>query len=358
MSRIKELKQNPDNNISMVDVFKIFCPDGKTKYIEFLLRLSKSTKHLEQYVNEIRDNFKREFGITDDDLKHLTPFQLYISYRFVEMNFNLSDLKTFQKFCDYNERGLIDNNDLSKFTNFEDVMTATSLAEIKVFEKDLEKQVKTIYTSDEWIVLRPLTFYSSKKYGSSTKWCTTSENNPDYFSRYSKKGILIYTINKLTGLKVGTFKSLDKNDPEFSFWNQVDSRIDSMESNLPDNILNVIKNEINNNPVTNYSLLSDKDRIKEDMLLNEITKLRVVEEDMPIAEVRNYENDAIQQENYMIEEERGNTTMETEMFESVNREVMSEIVSAVREHFNGSQEILESAETNRGSYDDGGGCVA
>ncbi len=39
MSRIKELKQHPDNNISMVDVFKVLCPEGKTKYIEFLLRL-------------------------------------------------------------------------------------------------------------------------------------------------------------------------------------------------------------------------------------------------------------------------------------------------------------------------------
>ena len=273
MSRIKELKQNPDNNINMVDVFQIFCPEGKSKYIEFLIRLSKNTKHLDMYVNEVRENLKREFGITDDHLKDMTPFQIFSSYRFLEQSFNFSDLKTFQKFCDYNERGLIQDNDLSKFKSFDDVMTATSLAEIRAFEKDLEKQVKTLYTSDEWIVLRPLTFYASKKYGSSTKWCTSSENNPDYFSRYSKRGILIYSINKLSGLKVGTFKSLDS-DPEFSFWNQIDSRIDSMESGLPDFILSVIKNETIENPVTNYSLLSEEDKMKEDMLLKEDIKIR------------------------------------------------------------------------------------
>ena len=277
MSRIKELKQNPDNNINMVDVFQIFCPEGKSKYIEFLIRLSKNTKHLDMYVNEVRENLKREFGITDDHFKGMTPFQIFSSYRFLEQSFNFSDLKTFQKFCDYNERGLIRDNDLSNFKTFDDVMTATSLAEIKAFEKDLEKQIHTLFTSDEWIVLRPLTFHASKKYGSSTKWCTSSENNPDYFLRYSKRGILIYVINKLTGLKVGCFKSLDS-DPEFSFWNQIDSRIDSLESGLPDFILGVIKNEVSENPVTNNSLLTEEDRIKEDVLLKEFNKMAELSE--------------------------------------------------------------------------------
>jgi hypothetical protein len=286
MSRIKELKQHPDNNISMVDVFKVLCPEGKTKYIEFLLRLSKNTKHIERYVEEIRENFERELGVTRDKFEEMTPFQLYTAYRFLEMNFNFSDLKTFQKFCDYNERGLIKENDLSKFKGFDDVMTATSLAEIKAYEKDLEKQIQTIYSSDEWIVLRPLTFHASKKYGSSTKWCTSSENNPDYFLRYSKRGILIYMINKITGLKVACFKSLDS-EPEFSFWNQTDSRIDSLESELPDFILDMIRNEVKNNTHTNYSLLSDEDKNKEESLIKSYQKMgELVNEVQPMADFR------------------------------------------------------------------------
>jgi hypothetical protein len=305
MSRIKELKQHPDNNISMVDVFKVLCPEGKTKYIEFLLRLSKNTKHLERYVEEIRENFERELGITRDKLGDMTPFQLYISYRFLEMNFNFSDLKTFQKFCDYNERGLIKENDLSKFSGFEDVMTATSLAEIKAYEKDLEKQIQTIYSSDEWVVLRPLTFHASKKYGSSTKWCTASENNPDYFLRYSKRGILIYMINKITGLKVACFKSLDS-EPEFSFWNQIDSRIDSLESELPDFILDMVRNEVKNNSYTNHSLLSDEDKNKEESLMKSYNKIHAVQDEaQPMAELRRQvimEDTDDEREELMVEE--------------------------------------------------------
>jgi hypothetical protein len=335
MSRIKELKQHPDNNISMVDVLKVLCPEGKTKYIEFLLRLSKNTKHIERYVEEIRENFERELGISRDKFKDMTPFQLYTSYRFLEMNFNFSDLKTFQKFCDYNERGLIKENDLSKFSGFDDVMTATSLAEIKAYEKDLEKQIQTIYSSDEWIVLRPLTFHSSKKYGSSTKWCTASENNPDYFLRYSKRGILIYMINKITGLKVACFKSLDS-EPEFSFWNQIDSRIDSLESELPDFILDMIRNEVKNNTYTNYSLLSDEDKNKEESLIKSYQKMHEISnEDMAPMDVEPVE---------IRREEEVNDDFERQ-FDHIEREFVNEVVNDARSHMSVLRGRIEPQST-------------
>jgi hypothetical protein len=181
------------------------------------------------------------------------------------------------KFCEYNERGLIEQSDLSRYSTFDEILTATSIAEVKTLEKDLEKQIKVIYSGDEWIVLRPLTYVASRKYGSSTKWCTTQENNPEYFIRYAKKGILLYMINKITGLKVACFKSLDNNDPEFSFWNQVDVRIDSIESELPSFIMECIKEEVSKNPVSNLSLLSEEDMKKQEDLIREQKKSYLTE---------------------------------------------------------------------------------
>jgi hypothetical protein len=61
-----------------------------------------------------------------------------------------------------------------------------SIAEMKAEEKDLENQVLKIYDNDEWLLLRPLTFNASKKYGANTKWCTTTEHNNEYFHKYTK----------------------------------------------------------------------------------------------------------------------------------------------------------------------------
>lgn len=277
MSRIKNLKTNPEHIINMVDIIELFVPEKKTKYVETLIRIMRKTKNLEEYQKEVIALYKKDFNITEDAFKDFTSLQMLFMYRLIDSMFNHSDLQSFMKFCEYNERGLIEQSDLSRYSTFDEILTATSIAEVKTLEKDLEKQIKVIYSGDEWIVLRPLTYVASRKYGSSTKWCTTQENNPEYFIRYAKKGILLYMINKITGLKVACFKSLDNNDPEFSFWNQVDVRIDSIESELPSFIMECIKEEVSKNPVSNLSLLSEEDMKKQEDLIREQKKSYLTE---------------------------------------------------------------------------------
>ena len=326
MSRIKDLKTNPDNNLNIVDVLQMICPDGKSKYVELLLRLTKNTKNIDRFIDEIKESLKQNLDLTDEAMNNFTPFQLLMAYRFLEQSFNFSDLKLYQKFCEYNERGLITNNDLSRFTSFEDIMTSTGMAEMRANEKDLEKQIKVIYSDDEWVVLRPLTYHSSLKYGSSTKWCTASESNPDYFLRYVKRGILLYMINKVNGLKVACFKSLDNSEPEFSFWNQVDTRIDSMESGLPDFIMGEIRNEVNSNSVTNYSLLSEEEAKKLEYIVNgKQSKMREVPRLVgeEVTEQENTDMMAPSEEEYSVDESMEQPMPEMSMDE-VRREVMSE----------------------------------
>jgi hypothetical protein len=283
MSRIRNLKTNPEHIINMIDIVELFVPEKKTKYVETLMRVMKKTKNLDEYQKEVIASYKKDYGISEEDLSDFTPLQLMFMYRFIDIMFNHNDLKSFMKFCEYNERGLIEQSDLSRYSTFDEIMVATGIAEVKTLEKDLEKQIKVIYSDDEWIVLRPLTYHSSRKYGSSTKWCTTQENNPEYFIRYAKRGILLYMINKVTGLKVACFKSLDL-EPEFSFWNQADTRIDSIESELPLFIMECIKEEVFKNPVSNLLLLSEEDLKKQEELMNRREKYLISrEEPMEVA---------------------------------------------------------------------------
>lgn len=325
MSRIKDLQTDPDNVINMVEVLKIFAPEGKSKYVETLLRIMKKTKNLNTYTQEVKESWAREFGIKSETLNSFSDVQLLFMYRFIDNMFNHSDLKSFIKFCEYNERGLIENNDLSRYTNFDEIMTATGLAEIRVLEKDLEKQIIKLYNDDEWVVVKPLTYIASRKYGSSTKWCTTQENNPEYFLRYAGKGILIYALNKKTGLKVAAFKSLNSADPELSFWNQIDTRIDSMESTLPTFILEIIRSEFQICYKPNLDFLSYEDRKAQEGLIHQEKKIRelaepdAMVEDGPTEE-RVYEEPVMEMSEAAPMEERVYQEPEIEMGEMTMQE--------------------------------------
>lgn len=278
MSLIKELKSNPENQLNLVEIIQSICPSEKTKYVDLLLKMLKKTPNIEEFAFEIKRSFKEDYNIDPENFKNFTPLQLVFIYRFIDASFDKEDIKSFSKFVEYNERGLIDENDLTKFNSFKDILNSTSMAEIKVMEKDLEKQIKILHSDSEWVVLRPLTYHSSLKYGSSTKWCTASNNNPEQFLRYTKRGILIYMINKITGKKVACFKALN-GEPEFSFWNQIDTRIDSLEADLPNFIYEIIKYEIKFNSVTNFSMLNDEDKVKQEKIMKEKGKHYLSEEE-------------------------------------------------------------------------------
>ena len=289
MTKIKDLKNQPENNFNIIEILELVCPEGKTKYIETLLRVMKKTKNFNNYIAEIRDLLKNRLKVSSSKLDNFTDFQVFFMWRFLDTSFDINDLVEYQKFCEFNERGLIELNDLSRYSSFDEILSVTAIAELKSQEKELEKQIKVVYANEEWMVIRPLTYHSSLKYGASTKWCTASDSNPDYFLRYSKRGILLYMINKVTGLKVACFKSLD-GEPEFSFWNQVDTRIDSIESGLPLFIIDVIRDEVTNNPIPNISLLSDEDRkIQENLVKSKMKMSEPMDmEEQPVA-MRDYD---------------------------------------------------------------------
>ena len=264
MSRIEQLKkQNPNYTIEIIDIINNLV--GKVKYTELSLNLIKNKR--ESFVrskNDIISELVNEYDQNREKLEPKSYEELTNIMRVVGDYYGYNDFKTIKKFIELNEKNLIKQNDLSRFKSFEDLERQVSLAELRLIDKGLEKQIIKLYETDEWLVLKPMSFLASKKYGSSTKWCTTQENNPDYYLRYSRRGILIYSMNKVTGEKVAAFKNLDESyDRETSFWNMIDNRIDSIESGLPIEVMEVIKNEFKNTTKPNWELLSDEDRNKQ-----------------------------------------------------------------------------------------------
>lgn len=264
MSRIEQLKkQNPSYTIEIIDIINNLF--DKVKYTELSVNLIKTKRQgYSRSSEDIINEMVAEYGQDREILTSKSYEELTNIFRVLGDYFGYHDFNTIKKFIELNERNLIKENDLSKFKSFEDLELQVSLAELKLIDKDLEKQVIKLYETDEWLVLKPMSFLASRKYGSNTKWCTTQENNPDYYLRYSRRGILIYCMNKVTGEKVAAFKNIDTSyDRETSFWNMIDNRIDSIESGLPVEVMDVIKSEFTKTTKPNWDLLSDDDRNKQ-----------------------------------------------------------------------------------------------
>jgi len=285
MSKINELKkQNPDLTINLIDVAQILFK--KTKYVELFLNVFKNQiteAENDETKLEIKKLLKTDFNVDDTTIDKLSYLQLIAFWRLCNETITRDTFTTIDKFIDYNERNLISNNDITKYKSLEEIQLQISLSDIKNFDKELEKQIVKLHDDDTWLILKPLTVEASRKYGVGTKWCTTMKDEPHYFNKYTKNGILIYCINKLTGDKVAVHCDLaNKND--ISFWNIKDIRIDSMFCNLPLYILQVIKSDIIYNDKSNLNLLETIDLDLYNRCLNDgsLKKISEVYEDIPI----------------------------------------------------------------------------
>jgi len=230
-------KQYKDYDFSVIDMVAKFDPTDTNKLTPFLMNM------VEDKLNGPQKTRLRRRGEESHIDKYVKPTNKWES-KMAEVVQNLlggsDNLDILDKFARHQTEGRIEESDINKYNNWTELKKAVAMAELKVLDKELTKQVEIIYQDDTWLFLKPLSLRASQTYGMATQWCTAMKHEPSYFYRYSRDGILVYTINKKTGRKFGFYSS----PKEFSVWDVRDKRIDSLETRIPVDLLAIVRESL------------------------------------------------------------------------------------------------------------------
>jgi hypothetical protein len=282
MPRIKEIKETAPSwtKFNFLDLITKLDKSKTNKYTPMLIRVLtdkiNKTYQNQEDLKYIAEELGNIFGL---ELHNFDVAEQVIFYRLYESILNNSDYQLINNFIELNERKIENGVDVQKIETLEDMNRYLCIASLKMVNKELRNQVVVDYDSDEWLIIRPITFEASIKYGAGTKWCTTSESNPDHFFRYSKRGCLIYIINKLNGYKVACYKNFE--EKQIEFYNQEDIRVDSMMVDLPMDILGRIKDIIMSTIISNKELDVEKWTMSEKLIEKNQLKIRLLEPTEP-----------------------------------------------------------------------------
>jgi hypothetical protein len=347
MSKITEIRnQYPELNLSVIDLFLKMDGTKTNKYVPLFCNMLSHRFQPYKMWNK-RDADYEMAHITEKvesigiNCEGMSPNEIYSINLLIDY-FIQEDIRLLNSFREYNERNLIPNRDITSYKNLDDIRTSVGLASLKENEKEMKTQIVKEYEDETWLALRPLTFGASSKYGSATKWCTTYQSDKQYFERYWRRGILVYFINKVTGLKFAVFKSLDY-EKELSFWNATDNRVDFLELDIDDYMIPIIRNILKSDK-TNKDLSSIK-----------------IQKQVHIECSRSMEKQLVQEDRYeigrpMTEETVPdiNLEMEERVVESrvvqlrpLGREIHDEIESIMEEPVGYETEIVEQRTPNR-----------
>jgi hypothetical protein len=215
MSRIDDIKkQNPELDISLIDLISTADPSTTNKYISFL-------------INYLKNGGDK--SLSPDEIKKLILSAIYGK--------NIELLKRFEDHCQSNR---IKNKDISKFKKFSDFKEQVLEADEVLRVKNMEKQIIKLFESSEYLVLIPLSYEASRNYGANTKWCVTNEDSwSEYFGEYR----LIYVINKKTNVKHAVSLQYDDRE-DIKCFNQEDDETDFIRMPIPNEVFSVIRTEL------------------------------------------------------------------------------------------------------------------
>ena len=89
-----------------------------------------------------------------------------------------------------------EERDINRYKSIKDLSKAFQQSQLKVSKKELKRTgAKKVYDDDNSLVVVPTTHEASCFYGAGTKWCTATDSDT-HFKSYSRKGALMYILNK------------------------------------------------------------------------------------------------------------------------------------------------------------------
>ena len=281
------IQENPNMDINLVRLISKLDPSKTNKLTPFMVKVFK--KRMVDFEKEITQEegiYGLRYEYVNSKMSDASGFEKLILTWVIDQ-FRAENIEILREFNEVLDKGLVDQNDISKYENFEEITNQLSVARTKDLLKKSRKEISVVYEDDEIMMLKPLSFEASLKYGAGTKWCTAMKNEPEYFYRYSKNGILIYLINKETGRKFGCH-SERYNDNRVQIFNEIDQVIDSFHMGLPYEKLTILMDLMDSEKYgVNSDLFSEEEKSKYGLRVNKYSVDEVMDmptEEMPVNE--------------------------------------------------------------------------
>lgn len=191
--------------------------DLKKKYSEKFKEYSDTL----DFVLNISDLIDFNHKYTDFVLKNIHP-----NASSDEVEDIVELIKDFDKYSSQ-----FPKKDINQYVSVNELDAVINHVRAKNKDKELEGQVEKIYEDDKFVVVIPQTEQSSCKYGSGTRWCTTSKG-AGHFERYTSGNQHLFYIIDKSSSKPGDYTKVAIHfnvDGESSWWDTRDNRMSDRE---------------------------------------------------------------------------------------------------------------------------------
>jgi hypothetical protein len=230
---------------------------------------------------DLRKKYEQKFSANQDNLDTIDyalghPFLAQTNFKYGDfllknLNPNASVeevidsvelIRDFDRFKESLEEKDINKYDLDGLQGVIDNHKSNSKSHLKKIDSS---GAKKIYEDSNILIVKPLTFEASCKYGSGTRWCTTMANSPTYFNQYTSghDQALYYVILKKFDRNNKFYKlAIHKKPGEETWYDSTDERMTDREKDVfnlgAPKVIETIRNDWEKELEKNQSHIFDK----------------------------------------------------------------------------------------------------
>jgi hypothetical protein len=230
---------------------------------------------------DLRKKYKQKFSEDQDNLDTIDyalghPFLAQTNFKYgdfllknlnpnssvEEIIDNIELIKDFNRFQQSLEEKDINKYDLDGLKIVIEAHKESSKSQQNKFDSS---DAKKLYEDSNILIVKPLTFEASCKYGSGTRWCTTMANTPNYFKQYTSGDdqSLYYVILKKFDRNNKFYKiAIHKKPGEETWYDSTDERMTDREKDVfnlgAPKVIETIRNEWNKEFEKNQSKVFQK----------------------------------------------------------------------------------------------------
>jgi hypothetical protein len=173
--------------------------DVKKRYPNFSNCISLFKDVKPKYLDWVGKQISLGGGLTNEKLEEI--FATDEIAKDAVLTYVENKIQLLKKFDEFSELGLIQNKDIGRYKNWDDLKNLISSHESKYNERQKQKIEKKsaikIYEDNNYLLVQPTSKEASQYYGKNSKWCISATESHNYYDDYSSRGIkFVFLIDK------------------------------------------------------------------------------------------------------------------------------------------------------------------
>ena len=151
------IQENPSMEINLIRLLSKLDPSKTNKFTPFLLKIFKEKiENFSKDYEQVGGPFSNRYQFANNIMNSSDGVEKLLTLWIIDHTLHAESIEILAEFNEVLEKGLIEQNDISKYKDMSEIINQLSIAKTKDLLNKSRKEISVVYEDDTVMMLKPL----------------------------------------------------------------------------------------------------------------------------------------------------------------------------------------------------------